>query len=63
MNYRGIIAIENGERGGHSVRSRDAGLRSAMSLVGALRGFPNVQVRAHYPELTEDDIRARPEIY
>ena len=57
MTYQDIITIEPGRRGGRpSVR----GLRIAVAdVLGWLAaGMSHDQIRADYPELTEDDIRA-----
>lgn len=57
MDYRGIITIEPGKRGG---RPCVRGLRIAVSdVLGWLAtGMSHDEIRADYPELTEDDIRA-----
>jgi uncharacterized protein (DUF433 family) len=57
MTYQDIITIEAGKRGGRpSVR----GLRIAVAdVLGWLAaGMSHDEIRADYPELTEDDIRA-----
>jgi len=57
MDYRDIITIEPGKRGGRpSIR----GLRIAVAdVLGWLAaGMSHAEIRADYPELTEDDIRA-----
>jgi len=57
MNYRDVIAIEEGERDG---RPCVRGLRIAVYYVlGCLAaGLSHEQIRIDYPELTESDIRA-----
>jgi uncharacterized protein (DUF433 family) len=57
MDYRDIITIEPGKRGG---RPCIRGMRIAVSdVLGWLAaGMSHEQIRADYPELTEDDIRA-----
>jgi uncharacterized protein (DUF433 family) len=56
-DYRDIITIEPGKRGG---RPCIRGMRIAVSdVLGWLAaGMSHEQIRADYPELTEDDIRA-----
>ncbi|MCC6949551.1 MAG: DUF433 domain-containing protein [Bradyrhizobiaceae bacterium] len=57
MNYRQIITIESGKRGG---RPCIRGTRIAVSdVLGWLAaGMSHAEILADYPELTEDDIRA-----
>ncbi len=57
MNYKDIITIEPGKRGG---RPCVRGMRVAVSdVLGWLAaGMSHEQIRSDYPELTEDDIRA-----
>jgi uncharacterized protein (DUF433 family) len=57
MDYRDIITIEPGKRGG---RPCVRGLRIAVAdVLGWLAaGMSHDEIRADYPELTEDDIRA-----
>jgi uncharacterized protein (DUF433 family) len=57
MTYQDIITIEAGKRGG---RPCVRGLRIAVAdVLGWLAaGMSHDEIRADYPELTEDDIRA-----
>lgn len=57
MNYRQIITIEPGKRGG---RPCIRGMRiSVYDILGWLAaGMTNDQILADYPELTLEDIRA-----
>jgi uncharacterized protein (DUF433 family) len=57
MKYQDFITIEPGKRGG---RPCVRGMRIAVSdVLGWLAaGMTHEQIRADYPELTEDDIRA-----
>jgi uncharacterized protein (DUF433 family) len=57
MNYQDIITISPGHRGG---RPCVRGMRIAVSdVLGWLAtGMSHDDIRADYPELTEDDIRA-----
>lgn len=57
MNYRDIITMEPGKRGG---RPCVRGMRITVSdVLGWLAaGMTHDQIRADYPELTEEDIRA-----
>jgi uncharacterized protein (DUF433 family) len=57
MTYQDIITIEAGKRGG---RPCVRGLRIAgADVLGWLAaGMSHDEIRADYPELTEDDIRA-----
>jgi uncharacterized protein (DUF433 family) len=57
MNYRQIITIESGKRGGRPC------IRHMCIAVGDVLGWLSVgqthaQILADFPELTEDDIRA-----
>ena len=57
MDYHDIITIESGKRGG---RPCVRGMRTAVSdVLGWLAaGMSHEDIRADYPELTNDDIRA-----
>ena len=57
MDYHGIIAIEEGKRGG---RPCVRGLRITVAdVLGWLAaGLSHERIVADYPELTEEDIRA-----
>ena len=57
MNYKDVITIEPGKRGG---RPCVRGMRVAVSdVLGWLAaGMSHEQILSDYPELTEDDIRA-----
>ena len=57
MNYRDIIAIESGKRGG---RPCIRGMRiSVCDVLGWLAaGMTNEQMIEEFPELTHEDIRA-----
>ncbi|HZR62205.1 MAG TPA: DUF433 domain-containing protein [Xanthobacteraceae bacterium] len=57
MNYRDIITIEPGKRGG---RPCVRGMRIAVAdvLGGLAAGMSHADILADYPELTEEDIRA-----
>ena len=57
MDYRDIITIESGKRGG---RPCVRGLRITVAdVLGWLAaGMSHDEIRSDYPELTEDDIRA-----
>jgi uncharacterized protein (DUF433 family) len=57
MNYRAIITIEPGKRGG---RPCIRGMRiSVYDVLGWLAsGMTNAQIVDEFPELTDDDIRA-----
>jgi uncharacterized protein (DUF433 family) len=57
MNYRRVITLEPGKRGG---RPCIRGLRvSVADVLGWLAvGMSHEQILADYPELTEEDIRA-----
>jgi uncharacterized protein (DUF433 family) len=58
MNYQRIITIEPGKRGG---RRCVRGLRIAVAdVLGWLAaGMSHQEILADYPELTDEDIRAR----
>jgi uncharacterized protein (DUF433 family) len=57
MNYKDVITLEPGKRGG---RPCVRGMRVAVSdVLGWLAaGMSHEQILSDYPELTEDDIRA-----
>lgn len=57
MDYRNIITLEPGKRGG---RPAVRGLRIAVAdVLGWLAaGMSHAEILADYPELTEEDIRA-----
>ncbi len=57
MDYRSIITIEPGKRGG---RPCIRGMRIAVSdVLGWLAvGMSHAEILADYPELTDEDIRA-----
>lgn len=57
VDYRGIITIEPGKRGG---RPCIRGMRIAVAdVLGWLaEGMSHAQIIEDFPELTEDDIRA-----
>ena len=57
MDYRQIVTIEPGKRGG---RACVRGLRIAVAdVLGWLSaGMSHADILADYPELTEDDVRA-----
>lgn len=57
MNYKDIITIEPGRRGG---RPCVRGMRIAVSdvLGWPAAGMSHAEILSDYPELTEDDIRA-----
>ena len=57
INYRDIIAVDPGKRGG---RPCIRGMRIAVAdILGWLAtGMSHDQVLSEYPELTEEDIRA-----
>ena len=57
MNYRDIITIEPGKRGG---RPCIRGMRITVAdVLGWLAsGMSHDEIRADYPELTEEEIRA-----
>ena len=57
MDYHEIITIEPGKRGG---RPCIRGMRIAVAdvLEWLANGMSHDQIRADFPEITEDDIRA-----
>jgi uncharacterized protein (DUF433 family) len=57
MNYRDIISIEPGKRGGRPcIRHMRIALADVLGWLAA--GQTNAQILDDFPELTEDDIRA-----
>ena len=57
MNYRDIITIEPGKRGGRPcIRSMRITLADVLGWLAA--GMSHAHILADYPELTEEDIRA-----
>jgi uncharacterized protein (DUF433 family) len=57
MNYQEIITIEPGKRGGRPcIRHMRIAVSDVLGWLAA--GMTHEQIRAEYPELTEDDIRA-----
>lgn len=57
MNYQEIITIEAGHRGGRPcVRGTRIAVSDVLGWLAA--GMSHDEIRADYPELTEDDIRA-----
>jgi uncharacterized protein (DUF433 family) len=57
MTYQDIITIEPGKRGGRpSVRGMRIAVADVLGWLAA--GMSHDEIRADYPELTEDDIRA-----
>jgi len=57
MQYKDIITIEAGKRGGRpSIRGLRITVGDVLGWLAA--GMSHDQIRADYPELTEDDIRA-----
>lgn len=57
MDYHTIITIEPGKRGGRPcVRHTRIAVTDVLGWLAA--GMSHDQIRADYPELTEDDIRA-----
>lgn len=57
MNYREIITIEPGKRGGRPcIRSLRIAVADVLGWLAA--GMSHAEVLADYPELNEDDIRA-----
>ncbi len=57
MTYRGIITIEAGKRGGRPcVRGTRIAVADVLGWLAA--GMSHDEIRADYPELTEEDIRA-----
>lgn len=57
MNYRDIITIEPGKRGGRPcIRGMRITVADVLAWLAA--GMSNADILADYPELTEEDIRA-----
>jgi uncharacterized protein (DUF433 family) len=57
MDYRDIITIEPGKRGGRPcVRGSRIAVADILGWLAA--GMSHAEIRADYPELGEDDIRA-----
>lgn len=57
MNYRNIITIEPGKRGGQpTIRGMRTAVADVLGWLAA--GMTHEEIVADYPELTEDDIRA-----
>ncbi|HKF99090.1 MAG TPA: DUF433 domain-containing protein [Xanthobacteraceae bacterium] len=57
MNYRDIITIEPGKRGGRPcIRGMRITVGDVLGWLAA--GMSQAEIRADYPELTDDDIRA-----
>jgi uncharacterized protein (DUF433 family) len=57
MTYQEIITIEPGKRGGRPcVRGMRIAVADVLGWLAA--GMSHAEIRADYPELTEDDIRA-----
>jgi uncharacterized protein (DUF433 family) len=57
MNYRDIITIEPGKRGGRpSIRGMRIAVADVLGWLAA--GMSHREILAEYPELTENDIRA-----
>lgn len=57
MNYQDIITIQPGRRGGRPcVRGMRIAVADVLGWLAA--GMTHDEIRADYPELTEDDIRA-----
>jgi uncharacterized protein (DUF433 family) len=57
MNYRNIITIEPGKRGGRPcIRGMRIAVADVLSWLAA--GMSHEQIIDDYPELTEEDIRA-----
>lgn len=57
MNYQDIITIKPGKRGGRpGVRGMRIAVADVLGWLAA--GMSHAEIRADYPELTEDDIRA-----
>jgi uncharacterized protein (DUF433 family) len=57
MNYRDLITIEPGKRGGRPC-VRDTRIAVADVLGWLASGMSHAEVIADFPELTEEDIRA-----
>ena len=57
MDYRGIITIEAGKRGGRPcIRNMRIAVADVLGWLAA--GMSHQQIISDFPELTEDDIRA-----
>jgi uncharacterized protein (DUF433 family) len=57
MNYQNIITIEPGKRGGRPcIRHMRITVADVLGWLAA--GMSHEEIRADFPELTEDDIRA-----
>ena len=57
MNYKDVITIEPGKRGGRPcVRGTRIAVGDVLGWLAA--GMSHEQILSDYPELTEDDIRA-----
>jgi len=57
MNYKDVITIEPGKRGGRPcVRGMRVTVSDVLGWLAA--GMSHEQILSDYPELTEDDIRA-----
>lgn len=57
MNYHDLITIEAGKRGGRPcLRGSRIAVADVLGWLAA--GMSHDDIRADYPELTEDDIRA-----
>lgn len=57
MNYQDIVTIEPGKRGGRpSIRGLRITVADVLGWLAA--GMSHAEIRADYPELTEEDILA-----
>jgi len=57
MDYRGIITIKAGKRGGRPcIRNMRIAVSDVLGWLAA--GMSHEQILSDFPELTEDDIRA-----
>jgi uncharacterized protein (DUF433 family) len=57
MDYRDVITLEPGKRGGRPcIRGMRISVADVLGWLAA--GMSHAEIRADYPELTEDDIRA-----
>ena len=57
MDYRSVITIEPGKRGGRPcIRGRRIAVADVLGWLAA--GMSHEEILGDYPELTEDDIRA-----
>jgi len=57
MDYRGIITIEAGKRGGRPcIRNMRIAVSDVLGWLAA--GMSHEQILSDFPELTEDEIRA-----